>query len=87
MLNRSRKVACPECNGSNFWKGDPKPTDELNCRFCDAFITTYDGHIYDSVRHEAAQTLAKFIESDSEHDLAKLKHALSHPEHRVARSG
>lgn len=86
MLSRSRKVDCPECNGSNFWKGDPKPTDELHCRFCDAFVATYDGYIHDKIRHEAAQTLAKFIEADSEDDISMLKHALSYPEHRIART-
>lgn len=84
MLNRSRKIACPECKGSNFWKGDPKPTDELHCRYCNAFITTYDGYIYESIHHEAVQTLVKFVGSASESDLAMRKPASSRPRQRVA---
>lgn len=82
MLNRSRRVDCPECNGSNFWKGDPKPADELHCRYCRAFITTYDDYIHARIRNEATQTLARFIEADSEHDLAMLREALAHPGRR-----
>ncbi len=84
MLNRSRRVDCPQCNGSNFWKGDPKPTDELHCRYCKVFIMTYDGYIHDHIRNEAAQTLARFIESDSEQDLVMLKETLAHPGRRSA---
>ncbi|QJQ96730.1 hypothetical protein HIO72_16555 [Halomonas sp. PA5] len=84
MLNISRKVTCPECSGSNFWKGDPKPTDDLHCRYCSAFIAKYDDYISNLVRDEAARMLAQFVESDSEQDLATLKYALSHPEHRRA---
>jgi len=79
MLNRSRRVDCPECSESSFWKGDPKPADELHCRYCKTFITTYDCYIHDRIRNEAAQTLARFIESDSERDLAMLREALAHP--------
>lgn len=82
MLNRSRRVDCPECSGSNFWKGDPKLTDELHCRYCKSFITTYDDHIHERIRDEAVQTLARFIESDSEHDLAMLREALAQPGRR-----
>jgi cytochrome c553 len=77
MFNRSRKIACSHCHGDNFWKGDPAPTDELACRYCNAFITTYDDYIHNFIRVEAARMLAQFMETDSEHDLAMLKHALS----------
>ncbi|MEA3250120.1 MAG: hypothetical protein U9Q35_00850 [Pseudomonadota bacterium] len=82
MLNRSRRIDCPQCSGSNFWKGDPKPTDELHCRHCKAFVTTYDNYIHDRIRDEAAQTLARFIEADSEQDLMMLREVLAHPRRR-----
>jgi hypothetical protein len=77
MLNRSRKVVCTHCYGDNFWKGDPNLTDELFCRYCNSFITTYDDYIHNFIRVEAARMLAQFMETDSERDLAMLKHALS----------
>lgn len=77
MFNRSRQVACTHCHGVNYWKGDPAPTDELACRYCNSFITTYDDYILNFVRVEAARMLAQFMETDCEHDLAMLKHALS----------
>ncbi|TDX29764.1 hypothetical protein DFO67_1062 [Modicisalibacter xianhensis] len=79
MYNRSRKVVCPQCRGDNFWKGDPAPTDMLVCRFCKSDIVTYDKYIHNFIRGEAARMLAQFMETDSEHDLAMLKHALSQP--------
>lgn len=77
MFNRSRKVTCPECRGSNFWTGDPQPTDELHCRYCQTTVITYDDYIHGLVRHEAARMLAQFIESDAERELVLLKKALS----------
>ena len=77
MLNRSRKVVCSHCHGENFWKGDPAPTEELLCRYCHSFITTYDEYIKDFICAEAARMLAQFMETDTERDLAMLKHALS----------
>lgn len=79
MFNRSRKVTCPHCQGDNFWKGDPAPTDILACRFCDSCITTYEDYLYNIVRTEAARMLAQFAEADSERDLAMLKSILSQP--------
>ncbi len=77
MFNRSRKVTCPHCQGDNFWKGDPAPTDQLVCRYCQSVVTTYDDYIHDFIRVEAARMLAQFMETDSECDLAMLKYALS----------
>ncbi|SFH28817.1 hypothetical protein [Modicisalibacter xianhensis] len=77
MFNLSRSVACPHCHGTNFWKGDPAPADALHCRYCHAFIITYDEYIYEFVREEAARMLAQFMETDSKRDLALIKHALS----------
>ncbi|MCG7599405.1 hypothetical protein MHM84_06370 [Halomonas sp. McH1-25] len=77
MFNLSRSVACPHCQGTNFWKGDPAPADTLTCRYCRSFITTYDEYIYEFVREEAARMLAQFMETDSKRDLALIKHALS----------
>lgn len=82
MFNLSREVACPECHGSNFWKGDPRPTDRLHCRYCKAFVAIYDEYIHGLVRNEAARMLARFIGSDSEQDLDMLKYVLSQPERR-----
>lgn len=83
MLNRSRKVACPECNEANFWKGDPKSEDVLSCRACQAEITTYADYIESTIRKEAERMLAEFTEADTAHDLAYLKEMLARPEQRA----
>lgn len=77
MFNLTRQVICTGCSGLNFWKGDPKPTDSLHCRYCGAFVTTYDEYIRDRVRNEAARMLAEFTEADSEKELNRLKILLS----------
>ncbi|CAM4092908.1 hypothetical protein VRRI112168_14160 [Vreelandella rituensis] len=76
MFKRSREVACPECKGANFWKGDPRPDDALNCRYCKAFIATRGDHVHHTFRHEAVRILSDFIEAKSEQDIAVLKAAL-----------
>jgi hypothetical protein len=53
--------------------------DILVCRFCKSGIIIYDEYIHKFICEEAARMLAKFMETDSEHDLAMLKHALSQP--------
>ncbi|WP_129139281.1 hypothetical protein [Modicisalibacter coralii] len=73
MLNRSRRVDCPACQGSNFWKGDPGPADVLHCRHCRAFITTYDDYIHDRIRREAAATLAAFVGARTDDELARVE--------------
>ncbi|GHB13834.1 hypothetical protein GCM10007159_40190 [Modicisalibacter luteus] len=64
ILNRSRKVFCPECSGANFWEGEPKPAASLHCRYCQAFICTYDGYIRDVISFEAGRLIAEFAVSE-----------------------
>ncbi|MEC9482257.1 MAG: hypothetical protein UMU75_02885 [Halomonas sp.] len=73
MFNRSRQVTCPHCAGHNFWKGDPQPSDALHCRYCEAFVTTYDDYIHDAVRKEAERLIAEFAGGEPSPDLAFLK--------------
>ncbi|MCE8020514.1 hypothetical protein HOP51_10405 [Halomonas sp. MCCC 1A11036] len=77
MFQRTRKVACPECNGSNFWHGNPKPTDVLVCRYCSAAVITYAKYVEQAAQHEAERLLAEFIETDISRDLAHLKAVLA----------
>ncbi|MBA2779173.1 hypothetical protein [Billgrantia kenyensis] len=80
MFQRTRKVACPECNGTNFWNGNPKPTDQLTCRYCDAVVITYAEYVEQAALREAERMIAEFVESDVSRDLADLKAVLSTPE-------
>ena len=82
MFQRTRKVACPECNGSNFWNGNPRPTDRLVCRYCDAFVITYSDYVEQAAKREAERLIAEFVETDISRDLAHLKAALAAPEAR-----
>lgn len=82
MFQRTRKVACPHCNGANFWHGNPRPTDVLRCRYCDADVIRYDEYVEQTARHEAERLLAEFVESDVSRDLAHLKAVLATPEQR-----
>jgi DNA-directed RNA polymerase subunit RPC12/RpoP len=84
MFQRTRKVACPECNGSNFWHGNPKPTDVLVCRYCSAAVITYAEYVEQAAQREAERLLAEFVETDVSRDLAHLKAVLSAPEQRVS---
>lgn len=77
MFNITRQVFCAKCGGLNFWKGDPKPTESLHCRYCSAFVVTYDDYIHNLIRNEAARILAEFMETDSIEDVAKLKASFS----------
>ncbi|MCE8041372.1 hypothetical protein HOP60_04285 [Halomonas daqingensis] len=82
MFQRSREVVCPDCNGSNFWNGNPKPTDVLHCRFCDAVVTTYADYVEQAAQREAERLLAEFVEVDVSRDLAHLKAVLAATEPR-----
>ncbi|MFW3614033.1 hypothetical protein [Billgrantia antri] len=82
MFQRTREVACPQCNGSNFWHGNPKPTDVLHCRYCDGVVTTYADYVEQTARREAERLLAEFVEIDVSRDLAHLKAVLATPEQR-----
>lgn len=84
MLNRSRETSCPECNGANFWKGDPKPNDSLHCRYCKSFIATHGDFVQYAFRREAVAILSAFTESNSEQDLALLETTLANQGHRTA---
>ena len=83
MLNRSRQVTCPTCRGTNFWKGNPEPTSELHCRYCDGFVITYDAYIRDAIQQEAERLLAQFTEANTADELAHLKSVLAGPELRL----
>ncbi|MGR4067363.1 hypothetical protein OCT51_15675 [Halomonas sp. LR3S48] len=83
MFQRTRKVACSQCHGSNFWHGNPKPTDVLHCRYCEAAITTYAAYVEQSAQREAERLLAEFVETDVSRDLAHLKAVLAAPDHRI----
>lgn len=83
MFNRSRKVTCPTCSETNFWKGDPKLDDVLRCRNCHADIITYADYIDSAIRTEAERLLAEFTEAHTAHDLAYLKRVLSQPERAI----
>ncbi|KAA0012611.1 hypothetical protein F0A17_06605 [Billgrantia pellis] len=83
MFQRPRKVACPECSASNYWKANPKPTDVLHCRYCRAAIASYDEYVQDTAQREAERLLAEFVETDISRDLAHLKAVLAAPEQRV----
>lgn len=83
MFQRTRKVACPQCHGSNFWHGNPKPTDVLHCRYCDGIVTTYADYVEQTARREAERLLAEFVETDVSRDLAHLKAVLAAPERRL----
>ncbi|WP_104202154.1 hypothetical protein [Billgrantia saliphila] len=82
MFQRPRKVACPECSGSNYWKANPKPTDVLHCRYCHAAIASYEKYVQVTAQQEAQRLLAEFVESDVSRDLAHLKAVLATPELR-----
>ncbi|MCE8010541.1 hypothetical protein HOP54_18335 [Halomonas daqingensis] len=82
MFQRTRKVACPECNGSNFWNGNPKPTDVLHCRYCSAAVTNYADYVEQAAQREAERLLAEFVEVDVSRDLAHLKDVLAATEPR-----
>ncbi|MEQ4540274.1 MAG: hypothetical protein ABN479_15130 [Billgrantia sp.] len=82
MFQRSRKVACPECNGSNFWNGNPKPTDVLHCRYCSAAVINYADYVEQAAQREAERLLAEFVEVDVSRDLAHLKAVLAATEPR-----
>ncbi|MBZ9537657.1 hypothetical protein KGQ90_01705 [Modicisalibacter tunisiensis] len=84
MFNRSRQVTCPHCSETNFWKGNPGPTDELYCRGCDGFVTLYDDYIRDAIHQEAERVLAQFTEASTAEDLAHLKEVLTEPERRLS---
>lgn len=82
MFQRSREVVCPDCNGSNFWNGNPKPTDVLHCRYCSAAVTNYADYVEQAAQREAERLLAEFVEVDVSRDLAHLKAVLATPEPR-----
>lgn len=85
MFNRSRQVTCPQCTGHNFWKGDPLPSDALYCRYCDAFVTTYDDYIHAAVRKEAERLIAEFAGGEPSPELAFLNGtARRHPQRASA---
>lgn len=83
-MNRSREVSCPECSGANFWRSNPEPTEELHCRYCRSFISTYEEYIFDAAHRDAEQLLAKFTEANTAEDLAYLKTVLLAPEQRLS---
>ncbi|MCE8018180.1 hypothetical protein HOP62_19040 [Halomonas sp. MCCC 1A17488] len=83
MFQRTRKVACPQCSGANFWHGNPRPTDVLHCRYCDAAVISYAEYVEQTARREAERLLAEFVETDVSRDLAHLKAVLATPEQRV----
>ncbi|WP_111413858.1 hypothetical protein [Billgrantia lactosivorans] len=82
MFQRTRKVACPHCNGANFWHGNPRPTDVLHCRYCDAAVIRYDDYVEQAARREAERLIAEFVETDVSRELAHLKAVLAAPEGR-----
>lgn len=82
MFKRTRKVLCPECNGSNFWNANPRFTDVLHCRYCHTKITTYEKYVESAAQEEAERLLAEFTEIDVSQDLTHLKAILSAPEQR-----
>lgn len=72
MINRSREVQCPKCAGSNSWRGDPQPDQALHCRYCCAFIMTYDDYIHGVIRREAERLIAEFADGVPSSGLAFL---------------
>lgn len=84
MFQRSRKVVCPECSGSNFWNGNPKPTDVLQCRYCQTAIATYEEYVRVAAQQEAERLQAEFVETDVSRDLAHLKAVLAQPGERAS---
>lgn len=84
MFKRTRKVACTECNGVNYWNANPRPTDVLHCRYCHAAITNYDDYVRMAAQQEAERLLAEFVETDVSRDLAHLKAVLAQPGERAS---
>ncbi|MCC5884195.1 MAG: hypothetical protein JJU25_16375 [Halomonas sp.] len=83
MFQRTRKVECPECSGSSFWKSNPKPTDVLQCCYCQAVIATYEEYVERAAKQEAERLLAEYVETDISRDLAHLKAVLAQPGERA----
>ncbi|WP_444677095.1 hypothetical protein [Halomonas sp. E19] len=84
MFKRTRKVPCNECHGVNYWNANPKPTDVLHCRYCDAAITNYEEYVRMAAQQEAERLLAEFVETDVSRDLAHLKSILASPGQRIS---
>ncbi len=84
MFKRTRKVACTECNGANYWNANPRPSDILHCRYCHAAIMSYEEYVQMAAQQEAERLLAEFVETDMSRDLAHLKSILASPAQRIS---
>lgn len=83
-MNRSRKMTCPECSGANYWRSNPAPKEELHCRYCHSFVSTYEEFIVHAAHRSAEHLLAQFTEAKSEEDMAYLRNILTTPEQRLS---
>lgn len=60
----------------NRWKGSPKGSDTLCCRYCKTFITTYDEYIETMVHRDVTRTMVKYADPDSDQQIEILKKGL-----------